>query len=315
MVDPTKFSANPLRTLSPAPSAATDNPEKTETSSGDAQPAGATPQTATTAKLAARAIKRKSANYSTTPFWMGMGLSIGWVAVVAFVMMQSGTAHTFLGVPLSNWAVGISAIISPMAMIWMITAYLQRAADVQSVTEPLRRQLAMITGESGAAEVRIRRFNQAIKEQLELLRSTKNLNDGDLMVIMQRVNEHKQELENFEQQSLYHVNEIQDVIRRSMQHIDQLMEDKFAMLRILDNKLVQSGDDMSRQTEGMRDQITVLLQDIESNALLVASTVERAMQDSKKLSDTARSQETSLLSAAETASTTLSELSGKIDTN
>ncbi|MDD3182214.1 MAG: hypothetical protein PHD48_05360 [Alphaproteobacteria bacterium] len=244
-----------------------------------------------------------------------MSLSILWVAVVAFVMSQTGSGHTFAGVPLANWAIGISAVISPVAMIWMIAAYLQRAADVQSVTEPLRRQLSMITGESGAAEVRIRRFNHAIKEQLDLLRSTKTIGDDELMAIMDRINEHKSELENFEQQSLYQVNEVQDVIRRSMQHIEQLMEDKFAMLRILDNKLVQSGDDVARQTESIRENISGLLKEVETTAVQVASSVEQAMHDSKKLSDTARSQETSIISAAETASSTLSELSGKIDTN
>jgi len=309
MVDQTNFSATPIRTLSPAPETAPIG------TSGETQTPKAAPQAAkTVAKTAARTNSRKS-NYSTMPFWLGMGLSISWVAVVAFVMTQSGGTSSFAGLALSNWAIGISAIISPVAMIWMIAAYLQRAADVQSVTEPLRRQLAMITGESGAAEVRVRRFNHAIKEQLELLRSTKHIGDDELMAIMDRINEHKSDLESFEQNSLYQVKEIQDVIRRSMQHIEQLMEDKFAMMRILDNKLVQSGDDVARQTESIRENITVLLREVESNAVLVASSVERAMLDSKKLSDTTRSQETSLLGAAESAASTLNELSGKIDTN
>jgi len=297
MVEQTNFSGAPLRTLPPAPSGAGQT-------SGSAKATTAAP---------ARAKPRKSMNFSTTPFWMGTILSALWVVVVVFAVMGAGPASTFAGLPLANWAIGVSAIVSPMAMIWMVAAYLQRAADVQSVTEPLRRQLAMITGESGAAEVRIRRFNQAIKEQLDLLRSTKNLDDSELMALLQRLGEHKTDLEAFEQNSLYHVQEIQDVIHRSMQHIDQLMEDKFAMLRILDGKLVQSGEDMNRQTQTMREQITLLLQDIESNALLVASAVERSMQDSRKLSDTARTQETNLLSAAETAATTLGELSGRID--
>jgi len=309
MVDQTNFSATPIRTLSPAPEAVATIAQ------GETQ--GTTTSTAAakaSAKIANRASSRKR-NYSTTPFWTGMGLSIMWVAVVAFAMTQSGAAQTFAGLPLANWAIGISAIISPVAMIWMIAAYLQRAADVQSVTEPLRRQLAMITGESGAAEVRVRRFNQAIKEQLELLRSTKHIGDDELLAIMDRINEHKSDLENFEQHSLFQVKEIQDVIRRSMQHIEQLMEDKFAMLRILDNKLVQSGDDVARQTESIRENVATLLSEVESNAVIVASSVERAMHDSKKLSDTARAQETSLLSAAESAATTLDELSTKIDTN
>lgn len=309
MVDPTKLSSSsPVRTLAPTPTSTDASPQGGPSATG----AKAAPKPGQTPL---RVAKRKPTNYSTTPFWLGMGLSIGWVAIVAFVMMQSGGTHSFAGLPLSNWAIGISAIISPVAMIWMIAAYLQRAADVQSVTEPLRRQLAMITGESGAAEIRIRRFNHAIKEQLSLLRSTKNIGDGELMEIIERINAHKADLEQFEQHSVYQVKEIQDVIRRSMQHIDQLMEDKFTMLRVLDSKLVQSGEDVAKQTDTVRDQVAGLLQEIESHADLVASSVERAMLDSRKLSDTARAQETSLIGAAETASSTLQELSGKIDSN
>ncbi|MCL2470049.1 MAG: hypothetical protein FWF24_07515 [Alphaproteobacteria bacterium] len=311
MVDSTKIQSTPIRTLPLSGQAAAQAPKP-----GQQAPAA---KAAPTAQRAARpqtmGIRhpRKGANFSTTPFWMGMFLSIGWAGIVAFVLSQAVTTQTFAGLPLVTWAIGISAVVAPVAMIWMIAAYLQRAADVQSVTEPLRRQLAMITGESGAAEVRVRRFNHAIKEQLDLLRSTKNISDEELMSLMDRINEHKNDLESFEQNSLYQVKEIQDVIRRSMQHIEQLMEDKFAMLRILDNKLTQSGEDVARQTESIRDHIGGLLQDVQASALTVASSVERAAQNSKRLSETAHAQETSLVSAAETAASTLSELSGKID--
>jgi SMC interacting uncharacterized protein involved in chromosome segregation len=258
---------------------------------------------------------QKARDFSTVPFWAGIGLSFLWVALVVLAVFKAGVGQTFAGLPLINWALGISAITSPIALIWMVTAYLQRAADVQSVAEPLRRQLMMITGESGAAEVRIRRFNQAIREQLDLLKSTQTLNRDDLVQILERVKLHKNELEQFESNSVHHVKEIQDVIRRSMQYIEKLMDDKFTMLRVLDGKLVQSGDNVARQTESVREQLGILLEDIEANTNSVSLAIEKALKDGKKLSDTARAQETSLISAAESASTTLYELSGKIDLN
>ncbi|MDD5585470.1 MAG: hypothetical protein PHY92_00745 [Alphaproteobacteria bacterium] len=260
-----------------------------------------------------QATVKKSANFSSMPFWMGLALSVLWIGVVGIALTGSGTAQTFAGLPLANWAIGISAVASPVALIWMVTAYLQRAADVQSIAEPLRRQLMMITGESGAAEVRIRRFNQSLREQIELLRGTQTFSQNDLVAIMDRVRQHKNDLEQFEQHSVYQVKEIQEVIRRSMQHIEQLLEDKFTMLRILDSKLVQSGDEVARQTETVRDQMTSMLQEIEANAHLVSLSLERASRDGKKLADTAHAQEASLVSATETASSSLQELSGKID--
>lgn len=311
MADQNISSSTPLRTLSPdkeAPPAIGQQPN------GVKKPAATKPlKTVQTPQR--RRSGKTSANYSTTPFWVGLLLSIGWIGIVTFAMLGSGGIASFAGISLTNWAIGISAIISPVAMIWMVAAYLQRAADVQSVTEPLRRQLAMITGESGAAEIRVRRFNQAIKEQLDLLRSTKHIGDGELMAIIERINSHKTDLEEFEQHSMYQVKEIQDVIHNSMAHIEKLMDDKFTMLRVLDGKFVQNGDKIAGQTDDMREKISQMLEDVEKNAVLVAGTVEQAMHDSQKLSDTARSQETSLISAAETASTTLQELSGRIDTD
>jgi len=325
MVDPTK-STSPLRTLSTAPDAPSTQSPLSDTSAASPQAAKAAAAlsavvSATSARSGAQqktapkatASVNKPANFSATPFWVGLALSVLWISLVGLVMTQASTASTFAGLPLASWAIGVCAAASPIGLVWMVAAYLQRAADIQSVTEPLRRQLMMITGESGAAEVRIRRFNQAIRDQLDLLKSTQNFSHSDLMALIDRVRQHKNDLEQFEQQSVYQVKEMQEVVRRSMQHLEQLFEDKFTMLRILDSKLVQSGDEVSRQTESVRDQVSALLQEIEANAHLVSLSLERASRDGKKLAETAKAQETSLVSATETASSSLQELSGKID--
>ena len=111
---------------------------------------------------------------SSAPFWTGLTVSVAWVSTVLVVVAKAGPAQSLAGVPLVDWAIGVSAAVSPVAMVWMITAYLQRAADIQTIADPLRRQLTLITGESGAADARIRRFNQALREQIELLRSAQN---------------------------------------------------------------------------------------------------------------------------------------------
>ncbi len=247
------------------------------------------------------------------PFWSGLGLSAIWVGGVAAAIAGGGVSGTLMGVPLSTWAVGISAAVSPVALVWMIGAYLQRASDIQSIAEPLRRQLSLITGESGAAEARIRRFNQAVKEQIELLRSAQNLSQDDLQTMMDRVRVHRADFERFEQANIHQVREIQDVIRRSMQQIEQMMDDKFTMLRVLDDKLVQNGDSVARQVDSVHHQVTRLLGELDSNSTRIADTLERVTRDSKKLSDVSRAQEASLTAAAETAAETLGGLSGKID--
>ena len=261
-----------------------------------------------------QAIKKKSfMKYGALPFWSGLTLSGVWGIGALIVIAQSGPARSFAGVPLVDWAIGISSVVSPVALIWMVVAYVQRAADVTSIAEPLRRQLAMITGESGAAEARIRRFNQGIREQIELLKTAQTMSKGDFATIMDRVRKHRDELEHFEQSSISQVKEIQDIVRRNMHQIETLMDDKFTMLRILDDRLVQTGDTVARQTEAVRGHVVSLLEEVDERAAQVADALERSMRDSKKLADTSQAQEQSLTAAASSAAETLNGLSGKID--
>ncbi|HUY69326.1 MAG TPA: hypothetical protein VMV79_08505, partial [Alphaproteobacteria bacterium] len=262
---------------------------------------------------AARPPARARMQPGSLPFWMGLVLSILWAGLVFLVIVGAGPAHMFIGVPLAEWAVGITAVVAPVALIWMVAAYLQRAADIQSVAEPLRRQLAMITGESGVAEARMRRFNQAMREQLDLLKSVQSTGRDDFAGLIEQVREHKVDLEDFEQHGVEQVKQIQDIVRRNMQHVEQLMEDKFTMMRILDDKLVQNGDSVARQVEGTRDQIARMIDDIETNTRQWTEALDQALTNGKKLADTSRMQETSLLNAAESAAEMLGGVSSKID--
>jgi hypothetical protein len=293
-------------TVSNAPSAPVRNPPKSL-----ANPAANkfSPQQAPQAKP----INKSWLKSGASPFWTGLGLSGAWTAGVLAAILQSGPAHNFAGIPLTNWALGVSAIVSPVALVWMVVAYLQRATDIHSVADPLRRQLSLITGESGAAEARIRRFNQAIREQIDLLKNAQSMSKGDFAVIMENIRGHREELEQFEQGSIEQVKEIQEIVRRSMQQIENQMDAKFTMLRILDERLVQSGDTVARQTEAVREHLSTLLDEVEGRTGSMADSLERAMRDSKKLADTSLAQQSSLTEAAESAAETLNGLSGKID--
>ena len=260
-----------------------------------------------------RKARKFALKMGTIPFWTGLALSGVWGVGGLFIVAHAGPARSFAGVPLVDWAIGVSAIISPMALIWMVVAYAQRASDIQAIAEPLRRQLSMITGESGVAETRIRRFNQGIREQIELLKSAQNLTKGDFTSIIERVRKHRDELEQFESTSSEQVREIQDVVRRNMQQIENLMDDKFTMLRILDDRLVQSGDTVARQTEAVRGHVSSLLSEVDERAQMIAEALERSMRDGKKLADTTHLQEATLTTAAESVAETLNGLSGKID--
>ncbi len=274
-------------------------------------PPAATAQTSTPSSSRKPVPSRDGSVFA--PFWMGLCLSVAWICGVCIVLLQTAPASAWAGASLLDWAIGISATVSPVALIWMVTAYVQRASDIRSVTDPLRRQLTLITGESGAADARIRRFNQAIREQLDLLRNVQAMSQDDIEAIVERIRQHRAELERFESSSSQQVLEIQDIVRHGMMQIEKTMEDKFTMLRILDGRLQQNGDGIARQVQGVGDQVARMLQEIEQNGAQVADALDRAQKDSRKLADTSRLQEASLTNAATVASETLGSLSGKID--
>lgn len=290
--------------------AATGKPQQPGASQ---QPPHQAQQAAPRAQIPPSAPPRKRIKPGAVPFWIGLLASIGWVIAVLTIVARSGPTHSFGGMPLVDWAIGISAIASPVALIWMVTAYLQRATDIQFIAEPLRRQLAMITGESGAAEARIRRFNHSIREQIDLLKGAQSTSMGDLTALLERLRQNRDEISQFEQSCTRQVTEIQDVIRQSMQQIETMMDDKFTMLRVLDDRIAQSGSSLSRQTDHVHDRLSDLLDEMNQSSSHVEESLDRAMRDSKKLADTAHAQESTLLAAAENAAETLGVASSKID--
>jgi hypothetical protein len=46
------------------------------------------------------------------PFWAGLTLSGVWGMGALLVIAQAGPARSFAGVPLVDWAIGISAVVS-----------------------------------------------------------------------------------------------------------------------------------------------------------------------------------------------------------
>ncbi|MDD4616417.1 MAG: hypothetical protein PHW76_04770 [Alphaproteobacteria bacterium] len=266
------------------------------------------------AKTAAPSKKSASAfGFASAPFWIGLGVSVTWTAIVFAVISRSGSTSMLAGVPLVDWAMGISAVVSPIAMVWMIAAYMQRASDIQSITDPLRRQLTLITGESGAADARIRRFNQAIREQIDLLRNAQSLSQEDMESTLDRVAQHRADLEHLESISGQQVKDIQDVVRRSMFQVEQMMDDKFTMLRVLDGKLQQNGEGLLGKIENIGDTVARVLQSVEDSSSQISTALDQSLRDSQKLSETSHLQESSLTNAAKAASEMLGGLSSKID--
>ncbi|MBI1273882.1 MAG: hypothetical protein GC131_07345 [Alphaproteobacteria bacterium] len=277
-----------------------------------AQKQTGTQQTGTQTKQIARTEPRffehapPTRNYSTLPFWLGVGCSAGWLALVLLVLISAGAAKSFAGIPLTSWALGLSAVVSPVAFIWMVAAYLQRAADVQTATEPLRRQLGMILNEQGSAEARIKRFNLAVRQQLILLKNASKLGQTEIGALLEKLQTEKSDIVDLLERSKGNVGRAGEVVAAA-KDFDRLIEERLENLRALDGSLTQTGDALGRNTASVREQLEQLLSDIDTQSTQITKAITSANENGAQLRDAIRNQETDLLAAADNASAKLAE--------
>ena len=179
-------------------------------------------------------------DYSAMPFWLGLGFSVAWIVIVAVVLVSAGESRSFGGVPLINWAIGLSALTAPIALIWMVTAYLQRASDVQVVADPLRQQLNLILSEQGVAEGRIARFNNVLREQITLLRESGTAGEYEISRLLQRLEEEKVAIKKLSKHSAGHVEQAEKIMQAAEQ-FERLMASNLRESRslMLESRLMQ----------------------------------------------------------------------------
>lgn len=159
------------------------------------------------------------------PFWTGIVLSCLWFAAVFFAAVDANATGQIAGLPITTIALGISGVIAPVAFLWMIIAYLQRAADVRAATEPLRRQLQMILGTGAQAESRVRRFNEALERQLELMRVAGDGSYDVLQSAIQALQEEERAINSLAERSGKEIQRVAGIVRDNSEVLEDLLHD------------------------------------------------------------------------------------------
>jgi len=262
-------------------------------------------------KLSVGAPKKR--DFSTVPFWLGSGLSVAWIVMVATALVAAGEgSRSFAGIPLVNWAIGMSAIASPVALIWMITAYLQRASDVQVMTEPLRRQLNLIIGENSVAENRIRRFNAALREQIELLRQGSKVGEEEIINLLEQLAWEREEVKKIAAQKLSQVHEA-GKITHAAEMFDSILTNKLKLVQEIEEKLSHSGGQISENSDKLRALLNEVLAEIKDGNHSLSNALSTVKEDSKELRDHLRGQEVDILNAQNNMKTLLSQSEQEFD--
>ncbi len=245
-------------------------------------------------------------DYSAMPFWLGLGFSVAWIVIVAVVLVSAGESRSFGGVPLINWAIGLSALTAPIALIWMVTAYLQRASDVQVVADPLRQQLNLILSEQGVAEGRIARFNNVLREQITLLRESGTAGEYEISRLLQRLEEEKVAIKKLSKHSVGHVEQAEKIMQAAEQ-FERLMASNLREVQEVESRLQKHHSGIESSTQDARDLLATLSDEIVAGSKALAQNLAAAKSDGMELRDYLRSQEIDLQNATSGVKAVLSK--------
>lgn len=243
--------------------------------------------------------------FASWPFWTGMGLTIVWFAAVFLATMSVNASGSIAGLPVTTLALGISGVIAPVAFLWMIIAYLQRASDVKAITEPLRRQLQMVLGTGANAESRVRRFNEALERQLELLRQAGDGSYDVLQNAVQVLQEEERAINNLAERSGKEIQRVAGIVRDNSEVLEDLLHDNRERFNDLSGKIaghIATLDDRADQAAGrlgdMVDRLHLLIEQFKSAA-------DQKLADVAHVSDQIGRQEKDTEASAQRMSDTL----------
>ena len=259
--------------------------------------------------------------FASWPFWTGLGLTVVWFAAVFFATMGMNSSGSIAGLPVTTLALGISGVIAPVAFLWMIIAYLQRASDVKAITEPLRRQLQMVLGTGANAESRVRRFNEALERQLELLRQAGDGSYDVLQNAVQVLQEEERAINSLAERSGKEIQRVAGIVRDNSEVLEDLLHDNRERFNDLSGKIaghIATLDDRADQAAGrlgdMVDRLHMLIEQFKAAADQklsdVANVSEQIGRQEKDTEESSRAM-SAILESARGSAAELSKIMSK----
>ncbi len=259
---------------------------------------------------------RANDNPGAWPFWTGLGLSAAWFLVVFFVVMNA--SGKIAGMPITSVALGISGVLAPVAFMWMVIAYLQRASDIKAMTEPLRRQLQMIVGTGTAAEGRVRRFNEALEKQLELLRQSGDGSYDVLQNAIQVLQEEEKAIHALAERSGKEIGRVAGIVRDNSEVLEDLLHDnrerfndlsgKIAgNIATLDNRASQASDRLGEVVDRMHTLVDQF-KSIADEKLTKCADISEKMSEQETRTQEAANRMTKMLEGARSGADELNRI-------
>ncbi|MBN2752382.1 MAG: hypothetical protein JXQ84_06705, partial [Rhodospirillaceae bacterium] len=117
----------------------------------------------------------------TWPWKLGLGFSALWLGVVGYSLYESGFPTLSGGSSLIPWELAAfsAAVALPVALVWLVVAYLDRGQRFECEVAELRGLMRQMAYPSGAYEARIKAISESLRAQAQ------ELNDASHRAVQQ----------------------------------------------------------------------------------------------------------------------------------
>ncbi len=118
----------------------------------------------------------------TWPLKLGIAASVLWLGLVAFSLAESGMPTLSGSSSLIPWELAAFAagVALPVALIWLVVAYLDRGKRFEREVDELRHLMRQMAYPSGAYEARVKAISDSLRAQAA------ELNDASHRAVQQR---------------------------------------------------------------------------------------------------------------------------------
>lgn len=152
---------------------------------------------------------------------VGVVLSLVWLIMSFTYLLTAMALGQSIGSSPSALGGVIAGLFAPVAVIWLVIGYVQRAMEVDTIVSPLSRQLNSLLAPGASADVRVRRVTQQLAEQVDHLRQAANIALEDSSAAMSALTRQSGELRRLSAEAMLEIGRVSKSAEQTLAGLQQ----------------------------------------------------------------------------------------------
>ncbi|MEM8916397.1 MAG: hypothetical protein AAGC83_11195, partial [Pseudomonadota bacterium] len=245
---------------------------------------------------------------------IGIVASAAW-AIICVLYAQASLGWNNLLALLPHELGGfLAGVAAPIALLWMILAYAQRAADVRDITEPLQRQLDDIIQQDAESDRRLRGFSRAMRAQSDLLVKTLDEADERIRTSRDKLARQAGEIDALSRRAAGDLDRIGMNCSENIETVKRIGETINTQAVDLETKTKNSVDLLTRHTRDGLARTMTLVEALNTGVKNAAAAADHATGQASQISQMLQERVGELAGSSQAAASRVQDLTGHFQT-